>query len=481
MNIFNFDNTWLTLPGKFYGLVNLNRFENAELVLLNRELLSALDIGEEHADKMIRVFSGQSLHEQVNPFAQAYAGHQFGHFTMLGDGRAVVVGEHLTNDNRRFDIQLKGGGRTPYSRNGDGKATLKAMLREYLVSEAMHHLKIDSSRSLAVFKTGEEVFRETRHDGAVLARVMKSHIRIGTFEYASFLGTKEDLEALFHYTVNRLYPHLSENGNPALGLLEEVMRVQINLVTNWMRVGFIHGVMNTDNISISGETFDYGPCAFINSYHPQTVFSSIDVSGRYAFANQPKILKWNLVKFAQALLPLINSNETNAIALAQQTIDKFDRLWEERFYAVMADKLGIENKTSEDRLLVDGFLDIMMQLKLDYTNTFAALSFDIDLLTLPTDNPSIKNWLERWEKRIAQNSRGFETAKKIMKKNNPVFIPRNHQVEGALYNACSGDYHDFEALLKIVQNPYIYDPANSNFLSAPGTEFDRKYQTFCGT
>jgi serine/tyrosine/threonine adenylyltransferase len=481
MNIFNFDNTWLTLPDKFFSLVKLTPFENPELVLLNQELLLALNIRREDLDEIIRVLSGQSEHEHLHPFAQAYAGHQFGHFTMLGDGRAVVVGEHLTNDNQRFDIQQKGSGRTPYSRNGDGKATLKAMMREYMVSEAMHHLKIDSSRSLAVIKTGKKVFRETIQEGAVLTRVMKSHIRIGTFEYASYFGTKGDLEALLHYTVNRLYPHLRENGNPALALLEEVMRVQINLVINWMRVGFIHGIMNTDNISISGETFDYGPCAYMNTYHPLTVFSSIDVNGRYAFANQPKILKWNLVKFAQALLPLLDSKETNAIVLAQQTIDKFDTLWEENFYSVMTDKLGIENKTGEDRLLVDELLNIMMQLEQDYTNTFAALSSEIDLLTLPTDNPLMKNWLEKWEKRIAQNSSGFETAKKIMKKNNPVIIPRNHQVEEALTNACKGDYRDFEALLKIVQTPYIYDPANSSYLSAPGREFDQHYQTFCGT
>jgi len=481
MNIFNFDNTWLTLPGKFFSMVKLTPFEHPELVLFNRELLSALNIGIETKDNMLRILSGQSEHEHLYPFAQAYAGHQFGHFTMLGDGRAVVLGEHLTKDNRRFDIQLKGGGRTPYSRNGDGKATLKAMLREYLISEAMHHLNIDSSRSLAVYKTGEKVFRETLHDGAVLTRVMKSHIRIGTFEYAGYYGTKGDLEALLHYTVNRLYPHLKDNRNPALGLLEEVMRGQINLVANWMRVGFIHGVMNTDNISISGETFDYGPCAFMNTYHPQTVFSSIDVSGRYAFANQPKILKWNLVKFAQALLPLIDRNETFAITLAQQTIDQFDVLWEERFYAVMTDKLGIENKTSEDRLLVDELLNIMMQLELDYTNTFTALSYDIDILTLPKDDPLMKNWLERWEKRIAQNSKGVETARNILKSNNPVFIPRNHRVEEALTKACEGDFRDFEILLKIIQTPYIYNPENSDFLAAPGRESDAHYQTFCGT
>lgn len=481
MNIFNFDNTYLTLPAKFYSLVKPAKFEKPEFVLLNAELSSALNIDHDNKHEMLNILSGQYLHNNSNPFSQAYAGHQFGYFTMLGDGRAILLGEHLTKENNRLDIQLKGSGRTPYSRSGDGRATLKAMLREYLMSEAMHHLNISTSRSLAVIKTGEQVYRETLNEGAVLTRVMKSHIRVGTLEYAAYLGNEDDLKALLDYTINRLYPNIKENENPALSLLEEVMRIQINLVANWMRVGFIHGVMNTDNVSISGETFDYGPCAFMNSYHPQTVFSSIDVHGRYSFGNQPEIIKWNLTKLAEALLPLIDRNKKKAIALARQVIDTFDTLWEDCYYSIMLDKLGIENKTKEDRYLVDDLLELMKQWKLDYTNTFAALSFEIEILGKLIDEPLMRNWLERWNKRILENSNGLETAKKNMKNHNPIFIPRNHNVEEALTKACNGDYSSFDLLLNILKTPYSYNNQFSHFLTAPSQEFESHYQTFCGT
>ncbi len=482
MSGFNFDNTYLSLPGKFYTPVKPEQFKKPEFSVVNRDFFSALDIDFGSEDEMLSILSGQSLHKNSNPFAQAYAGHQFGSFTMLGDGRAVFLGEHLTNQNIRFDIQLKGAGRTPYSRGGDGKAVLKAMLREHLIGEAMHHLNIPTSRSLAVIKTGEDVYRETINDGALLARVMKSHIRIGTFEFASYFGSKEDLEALLHYTIERIYPAIKGDKNPALRFLKEVMRVQIDLVVNWMRVGFIHGVMNTDNVSVSGESFDYGPCAFMNSYHPQTFFSSIDVNGRYSFANQPKVLKWNLIKLAQALLPLIDTTIENAIPLAQQTLDSFDTIWTDSFYTVMLDKLGVENKTVNDRHLADEVLHLMEQLKLDYTNTFAALSSEIEPLTAPlTENPLMKKWLLRWKKRVAQNSYGFETAKKIMKNHNPIFIARNHTVEKALDEACDGDYRTFNQLEKILKSPYSYHSGCSNSLNPPSQEFQNSYQTFCGT
>lgn len=481
MNDFNFDNSYLTLPNKFYSFVKPATFQNPSIVLLNRELFSALDIDCDEKE-MLSILSGQSFHKYSKTFSQAYAGHQFGHFTMLGDGRAILLGEHLTKKNKRFDIQLKGAGRTPYSRSGDGKAVLKAMLREYLISEAMNYLNISTSRSLAVIKTGEPVYRETNNEGAVLTRVMKSHIRIGTFEYASYLGSVEDLNALLDYTIKRIYPDIKENENKALYLLEEVMRVQINLVVNWMRVGFIHGVMNTDNVSISGETFDYGPCAFINTYHPKTVFSSIDSSGRYSFGNQSKAIQWNLFKLAQALLPAIDTNKEKAIPLAEKIVYKFETLWDDAFYSVMLDKLGIENKTKEDRPLVDELLQLMEQLELDYTNTFTALSFEIETLSQAIRNqPLMKNWLEKWEKRIAQNSSGFETAKKIMKNHNPVFIPRNHNVESALNNACNGDYSSFNLLINLLKSPYNYQNEFDYFLNAPSKEFENNYQSFCGT
>lgn len=482
MKIFNFDNTYTDLPDKFYSIVKPAVFKKPELVLLNNALLAALDIHEADTEKLQGVLSGQLLEENSAPFAQAYAGHQFGHFTMLGDGRAIMLGEHLPKEKKRFDIQIKGAGRTPYSRGGDGKAALKAMLREYVISEAMHHLKIPTSRSLAVIKTGEAVYRETPNDGAVLTRTMLSHIRIGTFEYASYYGDEGDLKALLNYTIKRLYPHITKHENPALSLLEEVMHTQINLVTHWMRVGFIHGVMNTDNVSLSGETFDYGPCAFMNAYHPQTVFSSIDAEGRYAFGNQPIILQWNIVKFAQALLPLIDTNTDKAIAQAQEIINTFDTLWNDCYYAMMLDKLGIENKTKEDRPLVNELLDLMARLKLDYTNTFAALTFEIEILSKPlTKEPLMKNWLEKWEKRISANSNGFETAKGIMKNHNPIFIPRNHNIEEALKKANNGDYSSFNQLLNILKDPYNFHNEFSNYINAPDIEFDNAYLTFCGT
>lgn len=482
MNSFNFDNTYLTLPEKFYSLVRPTVVKKPEFVVLNKALFSMLGIDTENNSEVFDLLSGVSVHTTLSPFAQAYAGHQFGHFTMLGDGRAIILGEHLTSDNNRLDIQMKGAGKTPYARGGDGKATLKAMLREYLMSEAMHHLNIPSSRSLAVFKTGEKVYRESVEEGAALIRVMKSHIRIGTFEYASYYGAPNDLQALLNYTMNRIYPHIQENESPALQLLEAVMQAQIDLVVNWMRVGFIHGVMNTDNVSISGETFDYGPCAFMNTYHPQTVFSSIDVHGRYSFGNQPKIIHWNLVKLAQALLPLIDSNTEKAIQLAQQQINRFETLWDDAFYSAMLDKLGIEIKTKEDRSLVDELLAIMQQQKLDYTNTFAALSSEIETLTETLSGyPSMVPWLEKWKSSILKNPEGLAAAKKLMSSYNPVFIPRNHKVEEALDEACSGNFNSLNVLVNLLRSPYRFQADFLDFMQAPSGEFENNYQTFCGT
>ena len=340
----NLEYSYLSLPGKFYQLVKPASFSKPETVLLNEALLEELNIPFTNQQDLISFFSGNESDGKTSSFAQAYAGHQFGNFTNLGDGRAIVMGEYITSLNKRFDIQLKGCGRTLYSRGGDGKGTLKAMLREYLISEAIHHLNIPTSRSLLVAKTGEFVQRETEQVGAVLARVMKSHIRIGTFEYASHLGTTEDLKALNDYTIHRLYPEIKHEGSPALSLLKKVMTVQIDLVVNWMRVGFIHGVMNTDNVSISGETFDYGPCAFMNVYHPDTVYSSIDTNGRYAFGNQPNMIKWNIARLAEALLPVIHPEPLTALQLAQACIDEFDDIWVEKYYEMMLLKLGIEKK-----------------------------------------------------------------------------------------------------------------------------------------
>jgi serine/tyrosine/threonine adenylyltransferase len=481
MSPFNFNNTYLSLPQSFYSLVKPNQLSNAELVLFNTNLANDLNIDANNKAAIEEVLFGKNETVNQHSFAQAYAGHQFGGFNMLGDGRAIVLGEHLDLNNNRFDIQLKGGGRTPYSRGGDGMATLKAMLREYLISEAMYYLNIPTSRSLAVVLTGENVYRQTIQQGAMVARVMKSHIRIGTFEFASYFTNKEHLEALLNYTINRLYPQLAAKENKALALLNEVIRQQIQLITQWMRVGFIHGVMNTDNVAISGETFDYGPCAFMNNYNPATVFSSIDTEGRYAFGNQPNIIKWNLIKLAQALLPLIHEDSKEAVAMVQEAFKHYDSLWFDAYYDMMLDKIGITNKTLKDRYLVDELLQIMKEEKLDYTNTYSCLSYDFQSLKAISKNSSFEIWKAKWMTTIENNGNDLTTAKQIMQQNNPVFIPRNHKVEEALDNACDGDFTAYNLLLQVMSNPYTHQPNAEEFLNAPSEIFENSYQTFCGT
>jgi uncharacterized protein YdiU (UPF0061 family) len=479
--LFNLEFSYLTLPENFYSLIHPSPAGSSEMVLLNAGLLKALSIPSDNPARLLAVLSGNEVLQNTTPFAQAYAGHQFGHFTMLGDGRAILLGEHMAADAKRYDLQLKGSGQTPYSRSGDGRATLKSMLREYLMSEAMYHLKIPTSRSLAVVKTAWPVYRESKNLGAVLTRVMKSHIRIGTFEYASYFGTTEDLQALTDYSIQRLFPEMGQDENPALSLLKKVMDLQMGLVVNWMRVGFVHGVMNTDNVAISGETFDYGPCAFMNAYHPETVFSSIDAHGRYAFANQANVIKWNLARLAEALLPLLHSNAEKALDLAQQAIESFDALWHERYYASMLNKLGIENKTPEDYALVDEFLDLLKIHKIDYTSAFFALSGDLDSADNPLNNMVLKSWIDKWQARISKNTKGLHTAKDLIKENNPVFIPRNHLVEEALDAAVAGNLSLLEEMLSILARPYDYQANYEQYLAPPAADFDQDYQTFCGT
>lgn len=476
----NLEYSYLSLPNKFYHLVKPASFSKPELLMLNQSLLKELNITPTNQEEIISLLLGNQTDDSISSFAQAYAGHQFGHFVNLGDGRAIVMGEYVTAKDKRFDIQLKGSGKTLYSRGGDGNATLKSMLREYLMSEAMHCLKIPTSRSLAVVKTGERVYREKNHDGAFLARLMKSHIRIGTFEYARHFGTSEELKALTDYTINRLYPEIKQEENQAMALLKKVMTVQVELVVNWMRIGFIHGVMNTDNVSISGETFDYGPCAFMNAYHPETVYSSIDTNGRYAFGNQPIIIKWNIARFAEALLPIIHHDPATALNLAQESIDEFDEIWKEKYYEMMLHKLGIQNFSRDIYPLVDELLALMVALKLDYTNTFLVLTQDNIMLDSPMNRPDFKSWLDKW-KHIIRNSTGVEQARKMMKENNPTFIPRNHLVEEALKMAVDGNLNLFEQLLNVLKNPYQYQENLRHLNFPPPADFENSYATFCGT
>lgn len=479
-NPFRFEYSYLSLPDKFYSLVKPALFTKPEFFLLNREFCHQLNVSTEHRETLMNAILTEQSNPTTTPFAQAYAGHQFGYFTKLGDGRALVLGEHLTDSGQRFDIQLKGSGRTPYSRGGDGKATLRAMLREYLISEAMHNLNIPSSRSLAVIKTGEPVYRETRHEGAVLVRVMKSHLRVGTFEYTAHFGSTDDVRAITNYTIKRLYPEIGQDKNPVISLLRNVMETQINLVAEWMRVGFIHGVMNTDNTSVSGETFDYGPCAFLNSYHPNTVYSSIDRNGRYAFGNQPAIIKWNLTRFAEALLPVIHQNSEKSVELAQLTFDEFDRLWKEKYYSTMLRKIGFETNNPTLYPLVDELLDVMRRLKMDYTNTFSHLSKEVLTDDNPINSPDFNPWLKKWRESI-DKSVGISQARKTMSRQNPMVIPRNHMVEKALDDAVNGNLEAFEMLLSVISSPYQLKDGIDDFVNPPEAYFDVNYQTFCGT
>ena len=479
-NPFNFDNSYLSLPDKFYSLIKPDLFTKPELFLLNKQLCNQLNMSIKRHEDLINVIFHKNSNDEVISFAQAYAGHQFGHFTKLGDGRAIILGEHLTEHKQRFDIQLKGSGRTPYSRNGDGKATLKAMLREYLISEAMHYLNIPSSRSLAVIKTGEPIYRETMQEGAVLIRVMKSHIRVGTFEYAARFGSMDDLKALTNYTAKRLYPEIEEDENLTINLLNKVMAQQIDLVANWIRVGFIHGVMNTDNTSISCETFDYGPCAFMNTYHPDTVYSSIDSNGRYAFGNQPNIIKWNIARFAEALLPIIHENKEKSLELAQAAIDSFDVIWKNKYYGTMLKKIGIETNDPMHYGLVDELLDVMKKLRLDYTNTFRDLSRETVSEDSPINSTDFIPWLKKWKDTINQ-SVGMKLALIVMSKHNPIVIPRNHLVEQALDEAVNGNLNLFERLLNIISKPYQYQDGLDDFMKPSESNFEKIYQTFCGT
>ena len=476
--MFNFDYSYLSLPKKFYSLTKPEVNSGSKVFLLNDQISDEFKLKIKNSEELINLlFSNKNYRKS---YAQAYAGYQFGHFTKLGDGRAIMIGEHVTKQNKRFDIQLKGGGITQYSRNGDGKASLGSMLREYLISEAMHYLNIPSSRSLALIKTGETIYRNYKEEGSILVRVMKSHIRVGTFEYASYFGSSEDLKKITSYSINRLYPEIKNNDNPSLALLDLVMQKQIDLVVDWMRVGFIHGVMNTDNTSISGESFDYGPCSFMNNYDPNTVYSSIDHNGRYAYGNQPKIIKWNILRFAEALLPVIHQNEKKSIQLAQSVIDKFDDYWEKTYYSMMLKKIGFKNHDIALYPLIDELLNLMKKLKMDYTNTFYFLSQD----NFKTNQISINNefieWQKKWNKSIKKTN-SLNEAKQLMKKYNPVFIPRNHLVDEAIKKAVIGDMSSFNKLLEILKKPYKNIDGLEEFMQPPSPNFEECFQTYCGT
>ncbi len=476
----HFDNTYSKLSNTFKENIKPTPVHDPELVILNKELASTLNLDFSKTDKkkLAEIFSGNSIPEETNTIAQAYAGHQFGHFTMLGDGRAVLLGEHLVNNDNRFDIQFKGSGRTSFSRGGDGRAALGPMLREYIISEAIHSLNIPTTRSLAVVKTGEKVVRENLLQGAILTRVASSHLRVGTFQYIAATQNIENLNTLVDYTVNRHYPEIKTSNSKGLDLLNLVMEKQCQLVINWMRVGFIHGVMNTDNMAISGETIDYGPCAFMDHYDPKTVFSSIDKFGRYAFSNQPPITKWNLARFAECLIPLIDKNEDTAIKLATDLIDNFQNIYEDKWLNMMRDKLGLFGEDKNDKKLINDLFNWMKKNKADYTNTFCNL-MDINSDEIYKNNDFI-DWKNEWKKRSELNNSTKDKQTQLMKSNNPIVIPRNHKVEEALAEADKGNLDKMKKLLTILKNPYV-NQNNIEEYKLPAPSSNEKYQTFCGT
>ena len=477
----NFDNTYSNLSDIFKENIDPIPVKNPELILFNHELADSLnlDFSKNNKKELSKIFSGNLLPDGSNSIAQAYAGHQFGHFTMLGDGRAVLIGEHTNKSNKKYDIQFKGSGKTAFSRNGDGRAALGPMLREYIISEAMNALKIPTTRSLAVVKTGENIIRERNLQGAILTRVASSHIRVGTFQYISARQNINELETLLEFTINRHYPELKNKNDKAQNLLNLLIERQCDLVVNWMRVGFIHGVMNTDNMTISGETIDYGPCAFMDVYDPKTVFSSIDKMGRYAYCNQPIITKWNLARFAECLIPLINKDHNVAIKIASDLIDSFEKKYEEKWMNMMRNKLGLHGVDSEDKLLILDLLTWMHEKKADYTNTFCHL---MDLGPkkdeLYEDN-NFMNWKKKWEERLSKDNNSRKKSFELMKNSNPLIIPRNHKVEEALEAAEHNDMMPLNNLLKILTKPYIKQNETINFQS-PSISGE-KYQTFCGT
>jgi len=477
----NFDNSYSRLPNAFKENIKPVSVKSPELLLLNEKLASELNLNFENItkDELSEIFAGNVLPKGSNSIAQAYAGHQFGHFTMLGDGRATLLGEHLTNKKQRYDIQFKGSGKTSFSRNGDGRAALGPMLREYIISEAINYLNIPTTRGLAVVKTGEQVFREIPLAGAILTRVASSHIRVGTFQYIAARENENELKIFFDYVINRHYPHLKNFENIALEFLKAVLNKQIDLVVNWMRVSFVHGVMNTDNMSISGETIDYGPCAFMDTYDPQTVFSSIDKMGRYAYCNQPIITKWNLARLAECLIPLIDTNQNKSIELATDIINSFEKKYEEKWMEMMRHKLGLSILDEKDKFLILDLLTWMHQHKADYTNTFCYLMNEkIQNDKIYTDG-HFKIWKKRWQERLKKEKNIQDKSIKLMKRNNPVVIPRNHKIEEVLNAAQEHDLKPFLRFLEILKKPYSSREDLKDYQTLSNS--DEKYKTFCGT
>jgi uncharacterized protein YdiU (UPF0061 family) len=488
---FAFDNTYARLPGRFFAPVSPTKVRAPRVVKVNRPLAEelGLDPAELESPAGAQWLSGNELPVGAEPIALAYAGHQFGSFVpQLGDGRAILLGEALLENGRRVDIQLKGSGRTPFSRQGDGRAALGPVLREYVVSEAMAALGVPTTRALAAVVTGEPVRREEVLPGAVLTRVASSHIRVGTFEFFAARSDREALATLASYALQRHYPEAAGSGNDALALLERVIRAHAGLVALWLGVGFVHGVMNTDNTAIAGETLDYGPCAFLDEYDPGKTFSSIDHGGRYAFANQPRIAQWNLARLAEALLPLLADGEDEAVRLATDRLQQFSTLFAAAHERVLRAKLGLASEEEDDPVLAAGLLDRMASNGVDYTVLFRRLcdaagdpSEDARIASLFAEPRVFEDWARAWRVRLAREPVSSDARAAAMRRANPSFIPRNHRIAQAIEAAVRrDDYEPFEALVRALGRPYEDQPELA-YLAEPPREEERVRQTFCGT
>ncbi len=484
-----FSNSYAKLPDKFFTPQLPATVAAPALIQFNADLAEelGLDSAAIQTAGPADIFSGNRVPDGAAPIAAVYAGHQFGGFSpQLGDGRAILLGEVIDRHGIRRDIQLKGAGPTPYSRNGDGRAALGPVLREYLISEAMHALGIPTTRALAAVTTGEEIFRERVLPGAVLTRVAASHVRVGTFQFFAARGDHDAVRQLADYVIARHYPAAASAADPALALLEHVVAAQASLIARWMHVGFIHGVMNTDNMAVSGETIDYGPCAFMESYDPATVFSSIDRDGRYAYANQPRIAQWNLARFAETLLPLLDPDADRAVAIASAAINGFSGAFEAHSVAGLRAKLGLNTEEDGDRDLIRTLLDTMQQNKADFTLTFRALADAAEIADagprdLFADPAAFDGWMLSWRARLARETQTPAARAEAMRRVNPAFIPRNHKVEQALAAATEhGDFQPFRDMLAILSRPYDDQPDRAGY-AVPAPPSEQLFRTYCGT
>ncbi|WP_437958333.1 YdiU family protein [Sorangium sp. So ce119] len=489
-----FDNTYARLPDRFYARVSPAKVREPRVVKVNRALAEVLglDADELASAEGAQVLAGNALPDGAEPIALAYAGHQFGSFVgQLGDGRAILLGEVVGKDGKRRDLQLKGAGRTPFSRGGDGRAALGPVLREYVVSEAMAALGVPTTRTLAAVTTGEPVYREEVLPGAVLTRVAASHIRVGTFQFFAARGDREALATLASYALSRHYPDAAGSGNDALALLDRVIEAQANLIARWLGVGFIHGVMNTDNTSIAGETIDYGPCAFLDEYDPEKKFSSIDRGGRYAFGNQPRIAQWNMARLAEALLPLLADDKEEAVRVATERVQGFTGLFIAAHERVLRAKLGLAREEDEDLALAADLLDLLASNGVDYTVFFRRLcaaaadpAADAQVASLFADPGAFRPWAEAWRQRLAREdvSRVDDSARaSAMRLVNPAFIPRNHRIEALIQAAVlRDDFEPFETLVRVLERPYEDQPEFAHLSEPPQVE-ERVQHTFCGT